>query len=82
MPGRFKNSPCIIGRLYKEVADYPNAKPIAQSPGGWTVYKGFRKVYLVIDGVIVDFYDWEPFGNQYRYVQKKAQEAWGIKWPI
>jgi len=82
MPGRFINSPKIIGQPYVEVATYPNARPIAQSPDGRMVYKGFRKVFLVKDGIVVDFYDWEPFGNRYRHVQRQAQAAWGMIWPI
>jgi len=80
MPGRFKTSPEIIGRLYKEVADYGDP-PIAVD-GNRAVYKGLRKVYLVVDGLVVDFYDWEVLGNQYRHVQKQAQRAWGIKWIV
>jgi hypothetical protein len=81
MPGQFTNSPNLIGKSYKEVADHPYDEPIAQD-GDRFVYKGIRKVLLVQDGKVIDFYDWEKFGNKYRYVQKKAQEAWGIKWPI
>jgi len=82
MPGLFINSPALIGKPYKEAADYPNARPVAQSPDGRAVYKGFRKVFLVVNGTVVDFYDWEPFGNQYRHAQKRAQDAWGMTWPI
>ncbi len=82
MPGRFKTSFGLIGRYYKDVADYPNARPIAQSPDGLAVYKGFRKVYLVSNGTVVDFYDWEPFGSQYRHAQRQAQADWGMTWPI
>jgi hypothetical protein len=46
------------------------------------VYKGFRKVFLVSGGIVVDFYEWKPSGDQYRRVQKKAQAAWGLIWPI
>jgi hypothetical protein len=81
MPGRFKTSPNIIGKPYKEVADYPNDKPIAQD-GDRFVYKGIRKVYLVKDDIVIDFFDWEKFGNKYRYAQKNAQYEWGIKWLI
>jgi hypothetical protein len=81
MPGQFINSPDLVGKSYKEVADYPYDKPIAQD-GNRFVYKGIRKVYLVQNGQIIDFFDWEKFGNQYRYVQKKAQETWGIRWLI
>jgi len=82
MPGLYINSPSLIGKSYKEVADYPSARPVAQSPDGRMVYKGFRKVFLVVDGVVVDFYDWEPFGDQYRHTQKRAQATWGMTWPI
>ncbi len=81
MPGQFVNSPDLIGKPYKEVADYPNDKPIAQD-GNRFVYKGIRKVYLVQDGKVIDFFDWDIYGNQYRHTQRKAQEAWGIKWLI
>jgi len=81
MPGQFINSPNLVGKPYKEVADYPYDKPIAQD-GNRFVYKGIRKVYLVQDGQVVDFFDWEPFGNNYLYTQRKAQQAWGIKWLI
>jgi len=81
MPGQFTNSPDLIGKPYKEVADHPYDEPIAQD-GDRFVYKGIRKVILVKDGKVIDFFDWEKFGNQYRYAQKKAQEAWGIKWLI
>ena len=81
MPSQFTNSPNLIGKSYKEVADHPYDEPIAQD-GDWVVYKGIRKVLLVQDGKVIDFYDWEKFGNKYRYAQKKAQEAWGIKWLI
>jgi hypothetical protein len=46
------------------------------------VYKGFRKVFLVSGGIVVDFYEWKPSGDQYRRVQKKAQATWGLIWPI
>jgi len=82
MPGLYINSPSIAGKSYKDVADYPNARPLAQPPDGRMVYKGIRKVYLVSNGIVVDFYDWEPFGDRYRSVQKRAQDAWGITWPI
>jgi len=83
MPGRFKNSPDIIGRPYKEVADYPSARPIAQSPDGTQqVYKGIRKVYLVSDGIVTDYFDWEILGDQYRHIQRYAQSVWGIKWIV
>ncbi len=84
MPGKFIDSPNhIIGRPYTEVADYPNDRPIAQFPDGRMVYKGIRKVYLVgSDGSVIDFYDWDIFGSQYRHIQKQAQRAWGITWPV
>ncbi len=83
MPGSFINSPNhIVGQPYSKVADYPSARPIATTADGRLVYKGFRKVFLVTNDIVVDFYDWEPFGNQYRYTQRRAQEAWGITWPI
>jgi len=82
MPGLFINSLQLIGQRYSKVADYPNARPIAQSSDGRAVYKGFRKVILVVNDIIVDFYDWEPFGDQYRHAQKRAQAAWGMTWPI
>jgi hypothetical protein len=82
MPGLYINSPNLIGKPYKDVADYPNTWPIAQSPDGRKVYKGFRKVFLVVNDTVVDFYDWEPFGDQYRHIQKQAQRAWGMTWPI
>jgi len=83
MPGLYANSPDLVGKPYASIADYPGDKPKAQSPNGYKVYKGIRKVLLVnSDGIVVDFYDWEPFGDQYRHVQRRAQEAWGITWPI
>jgi len=81
MPGQFINSPDLIGKPYNEVADYPFDKPIAQD-GDRFVYKGIRKVYLVENGKVVDFFDWEKFGDRYRYAQKQAQSAWGINWVI
>jgi len=81
MPGKFINSPNLIGKLYKKVADFPNARPVAQD-GNRAVFKGFRKVYLVVDGVVTDFFDWDIYGDQYRHVQRRAQAAWGITWPI
>jgi len=84
MPGRFVDSPNhIIGRRYVDVADYPCNRPIAQSPDGkQQVFKGIRKVYLVTNGIVTDFFDWDIYGDQYRHVQKQAQRAWGITWPI
>ncbi len=81
MPGRFKTSPNIVGKRYSDVADYPNDAPIARD-GNRAVYKGLRKVVLVENDVVVDFYDWEILGNQYRHIQKQAQAAWGIKWIV
>ena len=81
MPGQFTNSPDLIGKSYKEVADHPYDEPITILCDR-VVYKGIRKVLLVQDGKVIDFFDWEKFGNKYRYAQKKAQEAWGIKWLI
>jgi len=82
MTGLYIKKPGLIGRYYKDVADYPSARPIVQSPDGMAVYKGFRKVFLVFGGIVVDFYEWKPSGDQYRRVQKKAQAAWGLIWPI
>jgi len=84
MPGRFKTSPNhIIGLPYAKIADYPDDRPIAQSPDGkQQVYKGIRKVYLVTNGIVTDFFDWEILGNQYRHIQKQAQRAWGMTWLI
>jgi hypothetical protein len=81
MPGRFIDSPDTIGKLYKEVADYPNDRPIAVD-GNRCVYRGKRKVYLVKDGIVEDYFDWEIYGSQYRDVQRSAQYKWGIKWII
>jgi len=74
MPGRFTTSPNIIGKPYEEIADYPGDPPIA-TDGNRAVYKGRRKVILVVDGVVRDFFDWEIFGNQYRDVQRLAQST-------
>ncbi len=64
MPGRFKTSPNhIVGQRYADVADYPNDPPLTVD-GNRIVYKGIRKVYLVVDDVVVDFYDWEIYGDQ------------------
>jgi len=81
MAGRFIDSPNLVGINYASVADYPYDKPIAQD-GDRLVYKGRRKVYLVTSGTIVDYYDWEILGDQYRHVQRQAQSAWGIPWVI
>jgi hypothetical protein len=81
MPGRFIDSPDIIGKAYHEVADYPNDRPIAVD-GNRCVYRGKRKVYLVKDGIVEDYFDWEIYGSQYRDVQKNAQYKWGIRWII
>jgi hypothetical protein len=81
MSGRFVNSPDLIGKKYSQVADYPSDKPVAQK-GDWFVFKGRRKVYLVHDHVVMDFFDWDIYGSQYRDVQKQAQVAWGISWQI
>jgi len=81
VPGRFVNSPDIIGRLYKEVADYPGDPPIAVD-NNRKVFRGKQKVYLVQDDLVIDFYDWEIFGSQYRDVQRLAQYRWNIRWTI
>ena len=81
MPGRFIDSPDIIGKAYHEVADYPNDRPIAVD-GNRQVYRGKRKVYLVENDIIIDYFDWEIYGSQYRDVQRNAQYKWGIRWII
>jgi hypothetical protein len=81
MAGRFIDSPDIIGKVYHEVADYPGDMPIAVD-GNRQVYRGKRKVYLVKDGIIIDYFDWEIYSSQHRDVQKNAQYEWGIKWII
>jgi len=81
MPGRFIDSPDIIGKPYLEVCDYPSSLPIAVD-GNRCVYRGKRKVYLVRNGIVEDYFDWEIYGSQYRDVQKNAQYQWGIKWII
>jgi hypothetical protein len=82
MPGRFIDSPDLVGKPYAEVADYPADKAIAID-GNRAVYKGIRKVYLVNDnGIIIDYYDWDIYGNQWLHTQKQAQRAWGMSWPI
>lgn len=82
MAGQFINSPNhIIGRPYAEVADYPYDPPLVQD-GSRAIFKGFRKVYLVINGVVADFYDWDKYGNHGRQIQQKAQSEWNIKWRI
>jgi len=81
MSGQFINSPALIGRRYSSIADYPGDQPIAQD-GDRLVYKGKRKVYLVVNDVVVDFYDWDIYGSDYRYTQKRARTAWGIHWAI
>jgi hypothetical protein len=82
MPGRFINSPThLVGKKYSDIAEYPWDKPIAIY-GNRCVYKGYRKVILVQDGIVVDFYDWDKYGDEYRAVQKMAQNAWGITWYI
>jgi hypothetical protein len=79
MPGKFIDSPDIIGKRYLDVCDYPSDKPIAVD-GNRQVYKGKRKVYLVQDGIIIDYFDWDIYGNEYLHVQKQAQRSWGIRW--
>jgi len=81
MSGRFIDSPDLVGKPYAAVADYPANKPIAVD-GNRAVYKGHRKVILVVDGIVADYYDWDIYGDQYRHVQKQAQRAWGMTWPI
>jgi hypothetical protein len=81
MPGRFKTSPDIIGRPYQEVADYPKDPPIAVE-GNRKVFRGKLKVYLVENGIVKDFFDWQVFGNEYKDIQKLAQSTWKIKWVI
>jgi hypothetical protein len=82
MPGRFINSPAhLVGQKYLNVAEYPYSPPIAVS-GDRCVYKGYQKVLLVKDGVVMDFYDWDVYGNDYRNAQKMAQDVWGITWHI
>lgn len=79
MPGRFIDSPDIVGKLYAAVADYPNDSPIAID-GDRRVYKGKRKIYLVQDGVVIDYFDWDIYGSEYRNIQEQAQRNWGIRW--
>jgi len=81
MAGRFIDSPDIIGKHYLDVCDYPNDRPIAVD-GNRCVYRGKRKVYLVKDGIVEDYFDWEIYGSQYRDVQRNAQYKWGIRWII
>ena len=81
MAGRFITSPDLIGKWYDKVADYPYDKPIAQD-GDRFVYKGIRKVYLVADGKVLDFFDWDIYGSDGRDAQIHAQRVWGIKWHI
>lgn len=78
---RFINTPDLTNALYAQVADYPFDPPIAVC-GDKKVYKGRRKVYLVKDDVVVDFYEWDIYGSQYRDVQRAAMAAWGISWSI
>jgi len=81
MSGIFVDSPDLVGKSYASVADYPHDQPIAQD-GARSVYKGIRKVVLVVDGVVADYYDWDIYGSQYYHIQKQAQLAWGINWWI
>jgi hypothetical protein len=82
MPGRFAYSPdYIIGVAYSLVADYPNSLPIAVD-GNRCVFMGKGKVFLVENGIVVDYFDWEPYGSQYWDTQKIAQEKWGLRWVI
>jgi len=80
MAGRFAYSPnYIIGAAYSVVADCPGNLPIVVN-GNRCVFMGIRKVYLVENGIVLDYYDWEPYGSQYWDTQKIAQEKWGLKW--
>jgi len=82
MAGKFAYSPdYIIGAAYSVVADYPNSLPIAVD-GNRCVFQGKRKIYLVQDGIVVDYYDWEPYGTQYWDTQKIAQKEWRMRWMI
>jgi len=81
MPGRFVDSPDIIGKLYLDICDYPGDMPIAFD-GNRQVYKGKNKVYLVQDGVVIDYFDWDIYGTQYKDIQKLAQQVWNTRWII
>jgi len=81
MSGQFINSPDLVGKRYADVADYQHDQPIAQD-GDRLVYKGRRKVYLVHNDIVMDFFDWDIYGSQYRDVQKRAMSTWGVTWVI
>jgi len=82
MPGRFAYSPdYIIGAAYSLVADYPNSLPVAVD-NNRCVFMGKGKVFLVESGIVVDYFDWEPYGSQYWDVQRIAQKEWGLRWMI
>jgi hypothetical protein len=48
----------LIGKPYLDNCDYPNSLPIAID-GNRRLYKGKGKIYLVQDGVIVDYFNWD-----------------------
>jgi hypothetical protein len=50
---------------------------------GSQVWKGERCIYLVNNlGTIIDYRNWDIYGNEGRNVQTNAMCDWGVKWTV